>query len=133
MTRKLTVADAARELGVSESTVRRRVRRGDLPSLRLVEGGRDRTWVLLDEAAEAVPVSTVTSLAIVRPALSPGRGWCLRHRHSYEWLKSWGRDFEFTARFADAFWFASLDGARRAGRDLRVQLEAVEVARVRAA
>jgi excisionase family DNA binding protein len=151
MIRRLTVLEAARALGVSQSTVRRRVRRGELRSMRLVDGGRLRSWVMLDVSSTAAaaepPPERVRARALspapaavlaaprsfVRPALPRGTGWCLRHRRTYAWLKSWGGELEFSERFADAFWFSSLEGARRASHELRLEVEPVEVVRVHAA
>ena len=48
---RLSVSEAAERLGVSASTVRRRVRSGELDSER-EPGANGRVWVLLGEAAE---------------------------------------------------------------------------------
>lgn len=148
MTQRMTVAEAARVLGVSESTVRRRIQRGELRAMQSMGEGRGRWWVLLEEDAPAdsapeSPASEVSvdsaleptpiwSLDTARPALPRGTGWCLRHQRTYAWLKSWGAEVEFTPRFTDAFWFESRLSAERAARELDLAVDVVEVARVAA-
>lgn len=150
MTQRMTVAEAARALGVSESTVRRRIQRGELRAMQSMGEGRGRWWVFLDESevdADAdsdAPLSTASSdastaaptpiwsLETARPAVPRGSGWCLRHQRSYTWLKSWGAEIEFTPRFTDAFWFESRLSAERAARELSLGVDVVEVARVAA-
>jgi excisionase family DNA binding protein len=149
MTQRMTVAQAARALGVSESTVRRRIERGELRAVQSVGEGRSRWWVLLEQTppveaeAESPPTQGATddehaeptpiwSLDHARPALPRGTGWCLRHQRTYAWLKSWGAEVEFTPRFTDAFWFDSRASAVRAARELALAVDVVEVARVAA-
>ena len=154
MTRRMTVAEAARALGISQSTVRRRIQRGELRAMQSMGDGRGRWWVLVDEktprvesepegspetpapeasAERSAPEPTsMWSLDTARPALPRGTGWCLRHRRSYAWLKSWGAGLEFTPRFTDAFWFDSRTSAERAARELALPVDVVEVARVAA-
>ncbi|MEZ4501901.1 MAG: helix-turn-helix domain-containing protein [Dehalococcoidia bacterium] len=148
MTQRMTVAEAARVLGVSESTVRRRIQRGELRAMQSMGEGRGRWWVLLEEDTPAAsapetpaPEASVNSaleptpiwsLDTARPALPRGTGWCLRHQRTYAWLKSWGAEVEFTPRFTDAFWFESRLSAERAARELDLAVDVVEVARVAA-
>ena len=155
MTQRVTVAEAARALGVSETTVRRRIQRGELRAMQSVGmqsvgEGRGRWWVLLEDSGaasqvepdplhpEATPEPAVIeptpiwSLDTTRPALPRGTGWCLRHVRTYAWLKSWGVAVEFAPRFTDAFWFESRASAERAARELALPVDVVEVARVAA-
>ena len=52
---RVTVQQAAARLGITESAVRKRVRKGDLRSEKVVEGNRERVYVFLDPDAEPFP------------------------------------------------------------------------------
>jgi hypothetical protein len=52
---RVTVQQAAARLGVTESAVRKRVRKGDLHSEKVLEGNRERLYVFLDPDAEPFP------------------------------------------------------------------------------
>ena len=56
-TTRLTRQDAAQRLQVSESTLDRMIRRGDLRVEREGHGSRYRIWVLLEEDPEQSPIS----------------------------------------------------------------------------
>jgi hypothetical protein len=52
---RVTVQQAAARLGVTESAVRKRVRKGDLHSEKVLEGNRERLYVFLDPDADPFP------------------------------------------------------------------------------
>jgi hypothetical protein len=52
---RVTVQQAAARLGITESAVRKRVRKGDLRSEKVLEGNRERLYVFLDPDAEPFP------------------------------------------------------------------------------
>lgn len=52
---RATVQQAAARLGITESAVRKRVRKGDLRSEKVMEGNRERLYVFLDPDAEPFP------------------------------------------------------------------------------
>jgi hypothetical protein len=52
---RVTVQQAAARLGITESAVRKRARKGDLRSEKVLEGNRERLYVFLDPDAEQVP------------------------------------------------------------------------------
>ena len=51
-TTRLTRQAAAERLQISESTLDRMIRRGDLPTEKETHGSRYKIWVLLDECSE---------------------------------------------------------------------------------
>jgi hypothetical protein len=52
---RVTVQQAAARLGITESAVRKRVRKGDIRSEKVLEGNRERLYVFLDPDAEPFP------------------------------------------------------------------------------
>jgi len=58
MTTALTIADAAQRLGVSDHTVRRRIKAGELPARR---DGTGRLWVTLADAGATPAESSATA------------------------------------------------------------------------
>jgi hypothetical protein len=52
---RVTVQQAAARLGITESAVRKRVRKGDLRSEKVLEGNKERLYVFLDPDAEPFP------------------------------------------------------------------------------
>ena len=52
---RVTRQEAATHLHVSEATVDRMIRRGDLPTEKEPQGSRYRVWVLLDEDTVTIP------------------------------------------------------------------------------
>ncbi|MPZ99711.1 MAG: helix-turn-helix domain-containing protein [Dehalococcoidia bacterium] len=86
---RVSVAEAARRLGVSTSTVRRRVAAGELRALR---DGR-RRWVLLEGTAVEVgaaptPANVTPFAASVDAAAQPSvaAAWAVRDRRTLAWL-----------------------------------------------
>ncbi len=78
--RRLSVSEAAFVLSVSDSTVRRRIKRGELRALRELVGGRTRTWVILESDVSTVdlpepevprPAVALAPTPIVRPTTPP--------------------------------------------------------------
>ena len=69
--RRLSVSQAASELSVSDSTVRRRIKRGELRALRELVDARTRVWVILgsDDAAEEVATVDAVSEALAAVAI----------------------------------------------------------------
>jgi hypothetical protein len=53
--KRVTVQQAASRLGITESAVRKRVRKGDLRSEKVLEGNRERVYVFLDPDAAPFP------------------------------------------------------------------------------
>jgi excisionase family DNA binding protein len=49
---RVTVREAAARLGITESAVRKRVRKGDLRSEKVMEGNKERLYVFLDRDKE---------------------------------------------------------------------------------
>ena len=58
MTTAFTIADAAQRLGISDHTVRRRIKAGELPARRDHTG---RLWVTLADADTTAPASSATA------------------------------------------------------------------------
>jgi hypothetical protein len=52
---RVTVQQAAARLGITESAIRKRVRKGDLRSEKVMEGNRERLYVFLDREAAPFP------------------------------------------------------------------------------
>jgi excisionase family DNA binding protein len=52
---RVTVQQAAASLGITESTVRKRIRKGDIRSEKVLEGNRERLYVFLDQDAALFP------------------------------------------------------------------------------
>jgi len=52
---RVTVQQAAARLGITESAVRKRARKGDIRSEKVLEGNRERLYVFLDPDAEPFP------------------------------------------------------------------------------
>ena len=52
---RVTVQQAAARLGITESAVRKRVRKGDIRAEKVLEGNRERLYVFLDPDAEPFP------------------------------------------------------------------------------
>ena len=52
---RVTVQEAATRLGITESAIRKRVRKGDIRSEKVLEGKKERLYVFLDPDAERVP------------------------------------------------------------------------------
>jgi excisionase family DNA binding protein len=52
---RVTVQEAAQRLGITEGAVRKRARKGDLRSEKVVEGNKERLYVFLDREEERVP------------------------------------------------------------------------------
>jgi predicted ArsR family transcriptional regulator len=52
---RVTVQQAAARLGITESAVRKRARKGDIRSEKVLEGNRDRLYGFLDPDAEPFP------------------------------------------------------------------------------
>jgi hypothetical protein len=52
---RVTIQQAAARLGITESAVRKRVRKGDLRSEKVLEGNRERLYVFLDPDAAPFP------------------------------------------------------------------------------
>jgi excisionase family DNA binding protein len=126
---RLTVAAAARRLGVSESTVRRRVGAGALRHLRERAGGRSRIWVILDSSPVASPPEVVEAVAAEK-----GARWAVRHRHTFAWLAGESLDSSRLApALSAAHLFASEAAAEEAARAADAPLEVVAVYRPQAA
>jgi hypothetical protein len=51
---RLSVPEAARRLGITESAVRKRASRGQISSERVTEGNRERLYILLDPEVDIV-------------------------------------------------------------------------------
>ena len=68
---RMSVAEAAKSLGVSASTVRRRIERGELWALRELVDGRARVWVLIEEQADDLPRSVDEKRAMSPVQLRP--------------------------------------------------------------
>ena len=124
---RLTVAAAARRLGVSESTVRRRIGAGSLRHLRERAGGRSRIWVILEGAAASLP-SPVED--VERAGSEGGARWAVRHRHTLAWLVGVSPGgTRLTPVLSGAYLFASEAAAEEAVRTSRAPLEVVAVYR----
>ncbi len=52
---RITVQEAARRLGITESAVRKRASRGQIASEKVTEGKRERLYIYLDPEADRVP------------------------------------------------------------------------------
>ena len=52
---RVTAQEAARRLGITESAVRKRAARGQIRSVKVTEGKRERLYIFLDSAADRVP------------------------------------------------------------------------------
>jgi len=129
---RLTVAAAARRLGVSESTVRRRVGAGSLRHLRERAGGRSRIWVILDSAPAASTASPAEAVETV--AVDGGARWAVRHRHTFAWLAGEApSDSRLAPALSAAHLFASEAAAEEAARAADAPLEVVAVYRPQAA
>ncbi len=124
---RLTVVAAARRLGVSESTVRRRVRSGTLRHLRERTADRSRIWVILDAPRPA----SVAPLPAVSAATMPGAGprWAVRHRHSLAWLVGDEAGARLTPALDGARLFGTEADAEQARRLGGAELEVVAVYR----
>jgi hypothetical protein len=51
---RISIAEAARRLGITESAVRKRASRGQIRSERVTEGKRERLYILLDPEVDIV-------------------------------------------------------------------------------
>jgi excisionase family DNA binding protein len=52
---RITVQEAAQRLGITESAVRKRAKRGQIPSEKVTEGKRERLYIYLDPEVDRVP------------------------------------------------------------------------------
>lgn len=69
--RRLSVSEAAFVLSVSDSTVRRRIKHGELRALRELVGGRTRTWVILEPVEDLEDVSLVETVQALESVEQP--------------------------------------------------------------
>jgi excisionase family DNA binding protein len=52
---RVTVQEAARQLGITESAVRKRAARGQIRSVKVTEGKRERLYIFVDKDQDQVP------------------------------------------------------------------------------
>ena len=52
---RVTVQEAARQLGITESAVRKRAQRGQLQSQKVTEGKKERLYIFLDSDEDKLP------------------------------------------------------------------------------